>query len=174
MERLSSLCSEEVRKAWYAVYTIVRHEKKVNRVLLEMNTETYLPLAKAVRRWKGRRKRVEVPLFPGYLFVHIIPDERWRVLNTRGVVSIVGANGAPIPVPDEQIEGIRRLLSSNYSYDPYPYFTEGREVIVVDGPLQGVRGRILERRGDLRLIISVDLLRRSLSVEVDIRDVEPV
>lgn len=172
MEGLSS--HSDIRdRAWYAVYTIVRHEKKVNEALMGKETVTYLPLAETLSRWKDRRKKVRIPLFPGYLFVNIDPKERRDVLSTRGVVSILGVNGAPVPIPDEQIDGLKKLLSSDYKYDPYPYFAEGREVVVVRGPLEGVRGRISERRGEFRLILSVDLLRRGVSVEVDVRDVEP-
>jgi transcription antitermination factor NusG len=79
-----------------------------------------------------------------------------------------------VPVPVEQIDGIRRLLQSGLEYDPYPYLFEGREVVVVRGPLEGVRGKIVGRRGDFRLVLSVDLIRRSVSLEVDACDVEPI
>jgi len=91
-----------------------------------------------------------------------------------GVVRILGVNGTPVPVPEEQIDAIRRLLDSGLKYDPYSYLTEGREVVVIRGPLEGVRGKILKRRGNYRLVLSVDLILRSVSVEIDIEDVEPV
>ena len=161
-------------KEWYAVYTIVRHEKTVNSTLTDQNIETFLPLSEVLSQWNDRRKTVQLPLFPGYLFVNIFLQDRWNVLNTCGVVRILGVNGTPIPVPVEQIEAVKRLLKSNLKYDPYPYLTQGTEVVVINGPLQGMVGRISERRGKYRLILSVDLIQRSVSVELDIRDVELV
>jgi len=161
-------------KAWYAVYTVVRHEKAINEVCCKHSIETFLPLRETVNQWSDRKKRVRVPLFPGYLFVNILPQERWSVLSMPGVVRILGVNGTPVPVPEEQIDAIRRLLDSGLKYDPYSYLTEGREVVVIRGPLEGVRGKILKRRGNYRLVLSVDLILRSVSVEIDIEDVEPV
>ena len=159
-------------KQWFAIYTIVRHEKIVNLALTDKNIETYLPLREETSQWKDRVKKIKHPLFPGYLFINIYLNDRLNVHNTRGVVRILGVNGSPSPVPVEQIESIRRLLERNEKYDPFPYIAHGKEVVVIHGLLQGIRGRILERRGDYRLIISVDIIKRSVSVEVDIRDVE--
>jgi transcription antitermination factor NusG len=161
-------------KEWYAVYTVVRHEKAVNSDLAEKDIETFLPLREVLSRWKDRKKRIKIPLFPGYLFVNIDLKEMWDVLNRRSVVRILGVKGIPIPVPVEQINAIRRLLESDLRYDPYPYFAEGKEVIVVNGPLQGVKGKILEVRGNYRLVLSVDLIQRSVSLEIDIKEVELV
>ncbi len=166
------LLEQAINKDWYAVYTVVRHEKRVNNALAQKDIETFLPLREEVSQWKDRRKRIQFPLFPGYLFVNSLLLDRWKILNTRGVVRILGINGAPIPVPVEQIEAIKRLLESKLKFDPYTYFTQEREVVVVHGPLQGIKGRILERRGDYRLILSVDMIKRSVSVQVDIKDVE--
>jgi transcription antitermination factor NusG len=166
--------SLSVNREWYAVYTVVRHEKTVNSALSEKNIDTFLPLREVISQWKNRRQRVQFPLFPGYLFVNIPLQDRWDVLNTRGVVRIlgVGISGNPIPIPVEQINAIKSLLESRVGCDPYPYFTQGREVVVANGPLQGVRGRILERRGNYRLVLSIDIIQRSVSVEVDVRDIE--
>lgn len=161
-------------KEWYAVYTLVRHEKAVNLALAEKDIETFLPLREVLSRWKDRKKRIQLPFFPGYLFVNIDLTEILDVLSRRSVVRILGLNGVPIPVPVEQINAIRRLLESNLRYAPYPYFTQGKEVIVVNGPLQGVRGKILEVRGNYRLVLSADLIQRSVSLEIDMKDVELV
>lgn len=170
--QVEALLEQAINKDWYAVYTVVRHEKRVNNALAQKDIETFLPLREEVSQWKDRRKRIQFPLFPGYLFVNLLLLDRWKILNTRGVVRILGINGAPIPVPVEQIEAIKRLLESKLKFDPYTYFTQGREVVVVNGPLQGIKGRILERRGDYRLILSVDMIKRSVSVQVDVKDVE--
>ncbi|HEX3035449.1 MAG TPA: UpxY family transcription antiterminator [Thermodesulfobacteriota bacterium] len=159
-------------REWYAVYTIVRHEKTVNSDLTEKSVETFLPLMEVTSQWKDRKKEVQLPLFPGYLFVNIRLQDRWNVLNTRGVVKVLGVNGIPVPVPVEQIDAVKGLLESKFKYEPYPYFTQGREVVVINGPLQGVMGKIVERRNNYRLIISVDIIRRSIAIEVNIKDVE--
>lgn len=153
---------------------MVRHEKKVNEALVEKSIETFLPLREVLSQWKDRRKRIKIPLFPGYLFVNIALEDRWRVLSARGALRIVGLGGVPIPVSLDQIEAIKRVLESRVEYDCYPYLTQGREVVVVNGPLEGIKGRILERRSNYRIIISVDTIKRSVSVEVDPRDIELV
>lgn len=130
----------------------MRHEKSVNAALAD--------------------KEIDMSLFPGYLFINPSPENRLKVLNTRGVIRILCVNGSPTPVPNEQIESIKRLLETNLYFDPFPYFTEGIEVVVVNGPLEGMKGKIIERRGECRLIMSVYLIKCSISVEVDITDVE--
>lgn len=159
-------------KDWYAVYTVVRHEKSVNEALVKKNIETFLPLRTVINQWKDRKKKVELPLFPGYLFVNTTKEERLAVLNAKGVVRMLGVNGMPIPIPCQQIEGIKKLVQSKFEYDPYPYLTEGKEVIVINGPLQGVQGKIIDKKGIHRLILSVEIIRRSISVEIDIKDVD--
>ena len=120
----------------------MRHEKALNAALAD--------------------KEIDMPLFLGYLFINSSPENRLKVLNTRGVIRILCVNGSPTPVPNEQIESIKRLFETNLYFDPFPYFTEGKEVVVVNGPLERMRGKIIESRGECRLI------KRSISVEVDI------
>jgi len=171
---LSSISNPVENKNWYAVYTIVRHEKAVSSSLLEKDIGSYLPLKKTISRWKDRKKKVYFPLFPGYVFVNINISEKLSVLKIPGVVHILGISGNPTPIPSEQIESIKTLLESDLSFVDYPYLVEGNEIIVVNGLLQGVRGRVVERRGEHRLILSVDLIKRSVSLEVDIEDVESI
>lgn len=164
-------------RLWYAVYTVVRHEKIVNTSLLNNNIESFLPLREVVSQWKDRRKKVRIPLFPGYMFVRINDkDSRsiFCVLNTKGVVRILGSNGSFQPVPAQQIDSVKRLLETNVEYDPYRYFVKGKEVTLVNGPLHGVTGKILERKGRNRLIVSIDIIKRSVLVKVDPADVELV
>ncbi len=161
-----------VDRRWYAVYTVVRHEKAADRALKQKQIETFLPLREITSQWKDRKKRVLLPLFPGYLFVSTTLDYKLDILNTPGIVRILGMSGAPAPIPDDQIESIRTLLDSKVPFDPHPYMTEGKMVIVSHGPLQGIIGRILKRRGLNKLILSVDLIKRAVSVEVDIGIVE--
>lgn len=173
IDRNSLLADIDVSREWYAVYTVVRHEKAVNSALARRGIETFLPIREVLSQWKnGIKKKVQFPLFPGYLFTNISLQDCWSVLNTRGVVRILGVNGTLVPVPAEQIDAVRKILECNLKYDLYPYFSQGREVTVVNGPLQGVRGKIVRRRGNYRLVLSVDNIKRSIAVEVDIRDVE--
>ncbi|GJM17018.1 MAG: transcription termination factor NusG domain protein [Thermodesulfobacteriota bacterium] len=159
-------------ESWFAVHTRARHEKKANSTLTEKNVETFLPTREIVSHWKDRKKKVLMPLFPGYLFVNIDPRDRYTVLNTNGVVNILGNNGVPVPVPSYEIEATKRLIEVGLKYEPFPYSLVGREVEVVRGPLEGIMGRILRTKGAYSLILSVHLIRRSVSVEVDLNDVD--
>lgn len=158
-------------KAWYALYTIVRHEKAVNSALIQRKLETFLPLRASFQQWKDRRKRVQFPLFPGYLFVNMSLSERWKVLDIRGVVRIICQNGFPAPVPVQQIRAIKKLLDSNLVFDQYPYINEGKDVSIINGPLRGVRGRILKVKSQHKLILSIDFIQQALAVEIDEGDV---
>ncbi|MCL4244269.1 MAG: UpxY family transcription antiterminator [Candidatus Dadabacteria bacterium] len=157
---------------WYAVHTRSRHEKRAVWELYEKNVEAFLPLREVLCRWKDRKKRIQVPLFPGYLFVRIDPRDSLGVLGAKGVVRILGNGGVPIPVPEEEIDAARRLVRSGIPCSPFPYDFEGREAVITGGPLEGLRGRIESQRGGFRLILSVHLIRSSVSVEVDAGDVE--
>lgn len=159
-------------QSWFAVHTRARHEKKANLALAEKNVETFLPLREVVSHWKDRKKKVRMPLFPGYLFVNIDPSNSYTVLNTKGVVRILGNNGLPVPVLTEEIEAMKRLIETGLKYDPFPYSIIGREVEVIRGPLEGTMGRILRTKGAYSLVLSVHLIMRSVSVEVDLSDVD--
>lgn len=161
-------------KSWFAIYTRGNHEKKTNEYLLKKNVKTYLPLREVISQWKDRKKKLFLPLFPGYLFVNIYPGERFEILNTKGAVRILGDNGIPTPVPDEEIESTRKLLDTDLKYNHFPYDITGREVEVVRGPLQGISGKVIRMKGLCNLILSVHLIRRSLSVEIDFADVEVI
>lgn len=160
------------QKEWFAVYTIVRHEKKAATLLEKFRIETFLPCRTVRSQWKDRCVNVDLPLFAGYLFVHIPAEERFRILNTQGVVRILSSKGIPIPIPEYQIKAIRTLVESALVYEPVDYFPEGREVVVRNGPLRGVRGSVVAHRGSHRLILSADLIQQSVAVEIDVQDVE--
>ncbi len=162
---------------WYAVYAIVRHEKAVNTALINNNIETFLPLREVVSNWKDRRKKVSIPLFPGYLFARIYENDSrgiLSILNTKGVVRILSSNGRFQPVPAQQIDSVKRIVETKYEFDPYPGLVTGSEVRIANGPLQGVTGRIVERKGRKWLVVSIDIIKRSVSVTVDPADVELV
>lgn len=159
---------------WYAIYTCARHEKSVSQQLERKSIEHFLPLYEALHRWKDRRVRVQLPLFPGYLFVHVTPSQRLKVLEVPSVVRMVGFNGTPAVLPDEEILSLRTGLDGNLRVEPYPYLKVGRRVRVVRGPLSGREGILVRKKDCLRLVLSIDLIMRSMAVEVDAADVEPL
>ena len=157
---------------WYAAYTCPRHEKSVAEQLTGRGVEFYLPLYETVSRWKDRRVRLSLPLFPGYVFVRIPLCERLHVLGVPSVVRLVGFNGRPAPLPEEEIESLRNGLSALRA-EPYPFLKAGRHVRIVQGPLQGLEGVLLRRKGRYRLVISLDLIQRSICVDVDADSLRP-
>jgi transcription antitermination factor NusG len=168
-----SSLSVAMDKRWYAVYTVEKHERAVSSAFYEKDIETFLPLKGVVSRWRDMNKRAQFPLFPGYVFINTSLRDRHRdILNTRGVVRVLGVNGTATPVPTDQIDAIRTLLNSKVKYDQYPYCAHGNEVVCMKGPLQGVRGKMIGRRGNYRFILSVDLIQRSVAVVADIKDRE--
>ena len=161
---------------WYALYTRSRFEKKMLGELTDRRIEVFLPMREVLSRWKDRKKRIWVPLFPGYIFVNQVdtPENRYRILNIPGAVRFVGFEGHANPVPEEQIVSVRRFLEASIAIDPYPYVQVGSRVEVIAGPLKGIRGLLVEKRGKFRFVIQVDLIRQSASVEIDASDVRPV
>ncbi len=158
---------------WFALRTRARHEKKVRDEVLRAGLEAFLPLWERWSQWKDRRRLVEFPLFPGYCFARFAPGERIRILNVRGVASIVGMHG-PEPVLDGEIQAIQRLVESRLRYDPHAFLEAGMEVEVVRGPLAGLRGRLLRKDRSTRLVLSVSLIQQAAAVEIHPADVVPV
>jgi transcription antitermination factor NusG len=159
---------------WYAAYTRSRHEKSVEDLLQRKQIETFLPLYKTVRRWKNGDHRVDLPLFPGYAFVHIAICDRLDVLKVPGVVRLVGFNGMPTPLNDGDVESLRQALSAGIKAVPHPYLTVGRRVRVTAGPLAGREGILVRRKGAMRFVLSIDLIQRSISADVGIGLLEPI
>ncbi|MGH7792708.1 MAG: transcription termination/antitermination protein NusG [Thermodesulfobacteriota bacterium] len=158
---------------WYAVYTKSRHEKVVETVLKSRGVKTFLPLREILSQWKDRKKLINIPLFPCYLFVKIGPADIYDVAYTKGVLRIVGCNGTPVAIPAGQIEAIMKVVQNKLKYDPYPYLDEGRDVIIKRGPLQGILGKIVDKKSSKhKLIVSIELIKRSVSIEVDVLDIE--
>ena len=152
---------------WYALYTRPRFEKRVDAELKEKGIETYLPLRRVLRQWSDRKKWVEEPLFRSYVFVHISPKERIRSLRVNGVVRMVSFGGKPSVIPDDQIEAIRRFLREGVQMEPTNYLVQGDLVEITQGPLMGIRGRLVEIRSERRFVISIDAIRQSIAVEID-------
>ncbi len=162
--------------AWYALYTRSRFEKKLLTELSDRSIDVFLPMREVLSRWKDRKKRIWVPLFPGYIFVHQLdtPENRYRVLNIPGAVRFVGIEGHAEPVPEEQLDAVRRFLESSIAIDPYPYLQVGKRVEVIAGPLKGIQGILVKKKGRFRFILQVDLIRQAVSVEIDASDVRPI
>jgi transcriptional antiterminator NusG len=159
--------------AWYAIWTRSRHEQVVREQLQRKGYETFLPTVLRWSRWKDRRKKIDWPLFPGYCFARFESQRRLPVLTCPGVVNIVSFNGDIAPIPDQEIDGIRRLVESDLQYDPCPLIREGTMVEVMHGPLKGVVGRLTRKGPHARLMLAVDLIGQAVSVEVDAADVKP-
>jgi transcription antitermination factor NusG len=156
---------------WYAGYTAARHEKKVAEHFAQRDIEHFLPLYETIHRWKNGRHRVQLPLFAGYVFVRIALRDRLRVLEVPGFVRLVSFNGLPYPLPESDIDKMRDALSKGVLAEPYPYLTVGTRVEIRNGPLQGMTGILLRRQNKCRVVISVDLIMRSMAVEVEAGDV---
>lgn len=152
---------------WYALYTRPRFEKKVDKELKELRIETFLPLKAVVKFWSDRRKVIKEPLFPSYLFVCVNLRERLMAFQPRGVVRMVSWNGEPTRIPEEQINAVRRILESGYTPEVHPYLTEGDIVEIVTGPLVGLKGFIIEHRGNNQFIISIDGICQSIAVNIN-------
>jgi transcription termination/antitermination protein NusG len=157
--------------AWYAIWTRSRHEQVVREQLEQKGYEAFLPTVARWSRWKDRKKRIEWPLFPGYCFARFASAERLPILKCSGVVNIVSFDGEIAPIPEREIDGIRRLVESDLQFDPCPLIKEGSLVEVQHGPLAGVVGRLQRKGAHARLVLSVDLIGQAVSVEVDAADV---
>ena len=167
-----SACYREPR--WYALYTCANHERRIADQLGSRGIEHFLPQYESVRKWKDRKVRLSLPLFPGYVFVHFEVRERLRVLQVPGVVRLVGFNGQPTAVPAEDVARIREFLVQGFRAEPHPFLAVGRRVRVQSGPLAGMEGVILRRKSRTRLVISFELIQRSMAVEIGEEDLRPV
>lgn len=159
---------------WYAAYTRAQHEKCVARQLDERAVERFLPMYEAVHRWKDRRMRVQVPLFPGYVFVRIPLQNRLDVLRIPSVVRLIGFNGAITPIPDEEIEGLRRALDGGLRAEPHSFLRVGRRVRITSGSLTGREGILKRWKGRVRVVLSIELIQRSIFVDIEATSVEPI
>lgn len=152
---------------WYAVWTRSRHEKSVSDRLDRKDVETFLPLYSTIRRWKNGDHRVEMPLFAGYTFVRIRLEDHLQVLKVAGVVRLVGFGNAPAPLEDAEVESLRRALGAGIKAEPHPYLTAGRRVRITAGPLAGRVGLLVRWKNAVRVVLSVDLIQRSIMVDTE-------
>jgi len=158
---------------WFAVYTNSRHEKCVAKHFHERQIESFLPLYQKVHHWtKHNNVRLDLPLFPNYVFVHIAPRERNSALAVPGVLCMVGRGHSPSAIPDAEIESLRTALRLR-QLEPHPYLTAGERVRIKTGAMEGMEGILIRKKNALRVVLTLDLIKRSVAVEVDAQDVEP-
>ena len=169
----TGVIDETPERHWFAVYTTCRHEKRVAAHLERRAVSHYLPLYRSRRTWRdGSNVTLDLPLFPGYIFVQIRRPERIRVLEVPGVLWIVGSSGShPTPLPDFEIEALRSALDP-LKVVPYPTLFAGQRVRICRGPLAGIEGIIVRQKNGFRIVITLELIMQSIAVEVDANDVE--
>jgi transcriptional antiterminator NusG len=161
-------------EAWYAVRTHARAEKVVRDDLTARAVETFLPTVTRWSRWKDRKKAIAWPLFSGYCFARFDPANHLVVVKSPRVAGIVSCDGRMSPVPDEEIDSLRTLVTSDLAFDPAPFIKEGDPVRVVSGPLKGVIGRLIRKGAHARLVLAVDIIAQAVAVTVDAADVRPL
>lgn len=159
---------------WYAAYTSANHEKRVALQLGKRSVEHFLPLYESVRCWKDRRVKLEMPLFPGYVFVRMALRDRLRVLQVPGVAKLVGFDGTPAALPEEEMQALRASLESGMRVQPHPFLRVGRRVRVKSGTMTGLQGILKRKKGQSRLVVSVELIQRAMTLEIDEADLEPM
>jgi len=167
----TSLAADAWTPRWYVASTRSRHEHIVVEQLLARSIECYLPLYESVRQWHDRTKKVQLPAFPGYLFVRTPFAERLNVLSVRGVTRLVTFGCKPASLPDDEVDRLRAALAIRRA-EPHPYLATGTRVRIMSGPLRGLSG-VVQRGQGLRIVISVDCLCRSIAVELQESDLQP-
>ena len=166
--------TSQAHPQWYAVYTASHHEKNVSARLQDRQVECFLPMFRTVHAWKNRTKAVlELPLFPSYVFVRIPSNEKGRVLAVPGVLSLVGSRREAWPLPDFEIESLRAGVEERRP-EPHPYLNVGERARITAGALAGMEGVLVQKRNGFRVVLSLDQLMRSISVEVGLHELERV
>ncbi|MDR3775526.1 MAG: UpxY family transcription antiterminator [Terracidiphilus sp.] len=163
-----------LERKWYAVFTLPQNEKAVVKQLAMREVESFLPTYETVRLWKNRQRvRIELPLFPTYLFVHINIHERIKVLQSPGVLQIVGNGRTSIPLTDAEIDFLRSGFCGK-KLEPYRELVAGQKVCIKSGPLQGLKGVLVKQKNGFRFVLSLDMINQHASVEVDAESLEPL
>ena len=164
--------SVDSQRSWFAVFTRSHHEKRVAQYYAERNIEHLLPISRVMRQWSHYRKvTLELPLFPNYLSVHISRGERTRVVEVPGALSLVGQRSTPAPLPDIEIESLRASLKLPHC-EPHPYMVVGSKVLIKNGALAGREGIVLRTKNRCRVVLTLSLIMRSFTVEVDAADLD--
>lgn len=153
--------------AWHALYTRHQHEKMVADLLCKKDFKVFLPQYEATHRWKDRLKKLSLPLFPSYVFVKGGLDRQLQIMTTPGVYSILANAGRAAEIPDEQIEAVRRMVEGPLRVEPHPFLKYGDLVRVTTGPLRGIEGVLVRKKNLTRLVLSIEMLMKSVAVEID-------
>ena len=174
MDYESANSAPDVR--WYALFTRSRQERVASMRLQALDVPFFLPMNDEVHQWSDRKQVVSVPLFPGYLFVHIerLSKKRLHVVNAPGVVGFVGNRSGPLPIPDSEIESIRAVFTRGEKCRPHAFLKEGDRVRMVRGPLSGIEGTLLRSGAKAQLVVSINIIQRSVAVVVSEKNVEPI
>jgi transcription antitermination factor NusG len=159
---------------WWALYTRHQHEKVVADMLSAKGFEVFLPLYDSIRRWKDRQKLISLPLFPCYVFVRGGLHRRLQVVTTPGIHMILSHGAEVAVIPEDEIGAIRRTIEGPCRMEPHPFLRCGERVRVIRGSLQGIEGLLVRKKNQFRLVLSVEMLAKSVAVEIDASDVEPV
>ena len=157
---------------WLAIHTRHQHESLAARSLAYKGFEVFLPQYTSVRQWSDRTRELSAPLFPGYVFLRGELEHQIGILTTPGVLGLVGFAGIPAIIPDAEIEAVRQTLARRVHVEPYPFLNCGDWVRVKDSPLEGIEGILVRKKGQFRLVLSVQLLQKSAAVEVDAWSIE--
>jgi transcription antitermination factor NusG len=158
---------------WYAAYTSANHEKRIAEQLGLRDVEHFLPLYASVRRWKDRRVTLQMPLFPGYVFVHLALRDRSQLMQIPGFVHLVSFGGQPVALQEKDIDALQTCQTRGHHLEQHPYLQAGLRARVKSGPLQGLEGIILRRKNRTRFILSFDQIMRSVAAEIDETDLAP-
>lgn len=161
-------------RRWFAITVKPQHELVVQQALAAKGRDAYAPFYWTARRWSDRVKKLQLPLFPGYVFCRFESVDRTPVLRTNGVRSIVSFGSEPAPVAEQQIDAIRKMLDSSHSVEPWPFLRVGQRVQIGEGSLAGIEGILAQSRGTSRVVVNIDLLQRSVAVEVDPASLVPL
>lgn len=159
---------------WWALYTRHQHERVIAETLSAKGFEVFLPLYDFLRRWKDRSKLLSLPLFPCYVFVRGDRSRRLGIVSTPGIHMVLRCGEAEAAIPEEEIAAIRRSIDSKFALEPHPYLNCGDRVRVKRGALEGIEGILVRKKNLFRLVLSVEMLAQSVSMEIDAGDVEPV
>jgi transcription antitermination factor NusG len=166
--------SEWLAHPWFAVRVRSNHEKTVEAHLRERGYEQFAPSYRQERLWSDRKKEIDQFLFPGYVFCRFDPHDRLPILTVPGVVGLVGFGKIPAPIPEQEIDRVRQMVQSGLLVSPWPFLEVGQTVLIERGPLAGMEGILTEEKGKCRLVVSINLLKRSVSAEVDRNCVRPI
>jgi transcription antitermination factor NusG len=170
------ICERATREQmrWYALTVPYQHERQTEKALQSKGLETLVPLYRSRRQWSDRVKDVDLPLFAGYVLCHFDLSDRIQVLDTPGVAKIVGFGGTPAALEDSEMAAIQRVVAAKLPLAPWPYLKAGDRVRVEHGPMRGLEGALLRTKDALRLVIGVELLQRSITVEVEREAIVPI